>query len=98
VTLLLGALLVAGSVAALFAERGYLDLRRSKRELERRRKLLHAQVEKVRLLRNQVAALENDPTAVERVAREDLGLVRDGEVLFLLPAEEGDVPDPEARD
>lgn len=100
VTLVLGILFFAGLIAALFAERGYLDLRRNRRELVERQRALYELVEKVRVQRTQIAALENDPTAIERVAREDLTLARSGEVLLLLPRQEdpGDgtsVPDGE---
>jgi cell division protein FtsB len=86
---LLGTVFVAGSAAALFGERGYLDVRRSERRLEASREALYDQVETVRVLRNQVRALETRPMAVERVARERLGLVREGEIILLLPPEHG---------
>ena len=88
VSLLLGVLFVAGVIAALFAERGYLDLRRNRHELAEQKRELHRLVEHVRIQRTQIAALENDPSAIERVAREDLTLARAGEVLLLLPRQE----------
>ena len=39
-------------------------------------------------LRRQVRALADDPAALERVAREDLGLVRPDEVVIVLPPSE----------
>ena len=41
-------------------------------------------------LRHVLKLLESDPDFIERVAREDLGLVKPGEVVIPLPAEEGD--------
>lgn len=41
-------------------------------------------------LRGEIRALREDPRAVERVAREDLGLSRDGEIVFILEGESGD--------
>lgn len=41
-------------------------------------------------LREDIRALREDPRAVERVAREDLGLSRDGEIVFILEGESGD--------
>lgn len=41
-------------------------------------------------LRDDIRALREDPRAVERVAREDLGLSRDGEIVFILEGESGD--------
>jgi cell division protein FtsB len=40
---------------------------------------LRAEVE---LLRARADSLENDPAAVERLARERFGMIRDGEVLY----------------
>ena len=41
-------------------------------------------------LRQVLKLLEGDIDFIERVAREDLGLVKPGEVVIPLPAEEGD--------
>ena len=41
-------------------------------------------------LRHVLKLLEGDPDFIEKVAREDLGLVKPGEVVIPLPAEEGD--------
>ena len=37
----------------------------------------------VRSLRREVAALENDPRAIEKAARQELGLARPGEKVFV---------------
>lgn len=42
-------------------------------------------LENARLLR-EVRALQGDPAALERAAREELGFVRPGEIVFQLPA------------
>lgn len=41
-------------------------------------------------LRQVIKLLEGDIDFIERVAREDLGLVKPGEVVIPLPAEEGE--------
>jgi cell division protein FtsB len=38
-------------------------------------------------LRLEIRALREDPRAVERLAREDLGLSREGEIVFILEGE-----------
>ncbi len=89
--LVLGALvavIAATSLVAVFGEGGFLDVRRARHELDRHRAELWRQVDEIRRLRREVRALRDDPSAVERVAREDLGLVRPGEVVFLLPERE----------
>ena len=39
----------------------------------------------IEALRGRVARLRDDPTAVERIARDNLGLVRQTEVVFQFP-------------
>lgn len=39
----------------------------------------------VRQLQRQVRALKTDPSEVERIARDELGMVRDGEIVFQFP-------------
>jgi len=79
---------LAGCFIAAFGPSGYRDLRRSRRELTERQITLQRQIDAVRELRTQVRALEDDPAAVERIAREELGLVREGEITILLPRSE----------
>jgi cell division protein FtsB len=79
---------VGGSAAALVGSRGYLDVRRSREELA----LLKAETDKkqddVTLLKKEVDRLKSDPRALERIAREELGFARPGEVTILLPFDE----------
>lgn len=97
VMLLLGTVFVAGSAAALLAERGFMDLYRSKAELARQKELLRIQVEQVRSLRRQIDSLRHSPAATEKIAREQLGMVRNGEIVFLLPWDEDEFPAQEGR-
>ena len=87
----LGAVFVLGSALAVFGERGALDVWRSRRQLQRMERELRDRVERTRRLRLEVERLRDQPTATERLAREQLNLVREGEVLLLLPS--GGEPD-----
>jgi cell division protein FtsB len=49
------------------------------------------------LLRAEAIALENDYAVIERVARDQLGLVRPGEVIFQIETPRGAEPAPEAQ-
>ncbi|MDX1388930.1 MAG: septum formation initiator family protein, partial [Acidobacteriota bacterium] len=79
---------VSGTAAALFGERGYFDLRRTRVEEQSLQREVDEQLDRVRELKKQVRELKDDPTAIERIAREDLGFVREGEIHFLLPRED----------
>jgi cell division protein FtsB len=50
-------------------------------ESERAAELAQTQAE-IDSLQSVVAILESDPEAIERVAREDYGMIRDGEILY----------------
>ncbi len=43
-------------------------------------------------LRGEIRALREDPRAVERLAREDLGLSKEGEIVFILESESPENP------
>jgi cell division protein FtsB len=79
------AIFIAGSLAALFAERGLFDVRRKRAELAEKKAEVEELQARVNLLRAEVERLQSDPAASERIAREDLGYAADGEILILLP-------------
>jgi len=80
---------VGGLLALLIGERGYVDVRRSRAELRMLQHEVDEQLDVVRALKDEVQALQEDPTALERIAREELGLGRKGEIQFLLPRDSG---------
>jgi cell division protein FtsB len=44
--------------------------------------------ERIETLERRIQRLRRDPLLLERLAREELNLVREGEVVFMLPASE----------
>ena len=81
-------IVVAGLVAALVGERGFLDVRRSRAELRQLRRDVRQQFQDVRGLKEEVERLQHDPAALERYAREELGFGKEGEIQLLLPREQ----------
>jgi cell division protein FtsB len=76
--------LVALIVGALFGDRGLLHLMDQRRRAEvLAGEVADLQAENVRLA-GEIAALRTDPRAIERLAREELGMVRDDETVFLV--------------
>jgi cell division protein FtsB len=71
-------------VDALVGERGLVATTRARRQAAE----LQADVDRVRAeneqLRETAKRLINDPTAIELVAREKLGLIREGEILVIV--------------
>jgi cell division protein FtsB len=86
-------LLVAGYYAVQGGEYSLWDmlrLRRDRREAEARIAAVRAESDS---LRREVAGLERQDTAVERIAREQFGMVRDGELLYrFAPADSAKPP------
>jgi cell division protein FtsB len=74
-----------GAPVMIFSSQGLPRLRGLERELadvEQESAEIRRQVE---ALRGRVARLRDDPTAVERIARDELGFVRQSEVVFQFP-------------
>jgi cell division protein FtsB len=72
-------------LGALFGDRGYLRLLDKRDRADALvRDLEHLESENVRLA-SEIRALKSEPRAIERIAREQLGLARPGEKVFLLP-------------
>lgn len=76
-------------VLAFFGIKGYRDLKL----VQEREKALRAEIEaaqnRIQVLRDRVARIKNDPDTLEQYAREELGWVRDGDVVIVLPQENG---------
>jgi cell division protein FtsB len=43
--------------------------------------------QRIERLRDRIERIKNDPVTLERLAREDLGLVKPGDVVIVLPDE-----------
>ena len=76
------ALLATLSVFTVFGERGVLHLWRlwdEKTKLEERNFVLHNENES---LRERIDRIRHDDAYLEKIAREELGLVRPGEIIY----------------
>lgn len=80
-------LFVALVVGALIGDRGVLYLIDQQRRAEELRQELDALRTDNQRLSDEIAALRSDPRAIERIAREELGLARPGETVFILREE-----------
>jgi cell division protein FtsB len=80
-----GALLVLVLMHTLFGPYGYLSMRRSEREIEQLRQEIDRLDRENVQLSGEIRALQTDPAAIEKAAREEMGLARPGELIFRLP-------------
>ena len=77
---------LGGTAAAFFGDHGYLDVRRQRHRFNELKAIHAARVARVDALRHEIDRLKDDPSAIERIAREDLGYVAKDEITLLLPS------------
>jgi cell division protein FtsB len=80
----LGFVTVVLVVDALVGDRGLLDTLRARRQHAAIAAALAQKRQENARLRDDIRRLTEDPGAIESLAREQLGLIREGEVLFIL--------------
>lgn len=71
-------------VDALVGERGVVERMRARRQYQQEAASLEAMRRENAALRGKIERLRVDPSAIESVAREELGLIRPGELLFIV--------------
>ena len=69
---------------SLIGERGFAARARAADEYSKATRALRAMQNENAGLREQIRRLQSDPTTIEAVAREELGLIRPGEILFVM--------------
>jgi len=69
----------------VFGPHGFIAMRRTQKEIDE----IRAQIGKVndenKTLNDEVKSLKTDPKSIERIAREEMGLARPGEMIFKIP-------------
>ena len=91
-TVLLGIALALLLLQDIFGTHGLIAMRRSQREAKQVQKEISRLDDENRKLEDQVNGLKSDPAAIERIAREEMGLARPGEYIFKLPPKSPDAP------
>ncbi|MCY3545547.1 MAG: septum formation initiator family protein [Gemmatimonadetes bacterium] len=80
----LGLLAFAGYFAVFGGEYSALDARRARAELATRRAEVTVEERRIDSLQARIDSLRHNDEALERLARERYGLIRDGELLYRL--------------
>lgn len=88
---LLGLFVLALMVHDVFGTHGFLAMRRTRNEIEKVQNEIDRLNKENRQLADEVKALKTDPRYIEKIAREDLGLAKDGEVIIKIP--QGHLPE-----
>jgi cell division protein FtsB len=77
-------ILASSILNALFGDRGFIEMLKARQQLQAlEHEIRDTKVENQRLL-EEIRALKTSPLAIERLAREKLGLVKPGEVILLI--------------
>ena len=94
---LLGFLLLALVVHDIFGPHGYLAMRRTQQEIKK----VKADIEQLNKenvqLEDEVKDLKSDPRKIEKIARDELGLAKPGEVIIKIPQSQQLPADPASR-
>jgi cell division protein FtsB len=83
---ILGLALLALGIHDVFGAHGYLAMRRSEKQVEQLRGEIERLNHENQALAEHVNALKTDPDTIEKIAREEMGLAKPGEMIFKLPA------------
>jgi cell division protein FtsB len=79
-------LFAMAGVASLFVTgRATSELQQTRKRVESLRTEIHQLEKENARLRGEIESVKKSTFAVERIAREDLGMSRKGEVIYLLP-------------
>jgi cell division protein FtsB len=87
VTAIVAVVLVALAVAGL---KGWRDYQSARAHESRLRAEIAASEARIHVLERRINRLQDDPATLDRVAREELGLVRPDEVVIVLPEDRPD--------
>ncbi|PYQ18169.1 MAG: cell division protein FtsB [Acidobacteria bacterium] len=80
--------LIALVVGSFFGDRGFLRMVAQRERAESLRREIEMLRSENSRLAVEIVALKSDPRAIERLAREELGLARPGETVFSIREEE----------
>jgi cell division protein FtsB len=83
----------------VFGAHGIIAMRRTQKQIDQIRDQIGKITDENKSLSGQVTALKSDPKAIERIAREEMGLARPGEFIYKLPdsAKPGDPQNPQPK-
>jgi cell division protein FtsB len=82
---LIGLLVLVLVVHDIFGAHGYLAMRRTQQEIKKVTRDLDQLNKENSELEQEVRELKTDPHKIEKIARDELGLARPGEVIIKIP-------------
>ena len=89
---IMGLLLLGLAVQAVFGPTGQLEINRLEEEIESLVQEKETLESGNRQVMSEIESLKTDPAAIEKIAREELGLVREGEIKIVTKPDSQDSP------
>jgi cell division protein FtsB len=87
---ILGLTILALTIHDVFGPHGFLAMRRTQMEIKQFSADMQKLDQENQSLSDEVTSLKTDPRLIEKIAREDMGLAKPGELIFKLPATQDD--------
>ena len=94
---LLALLVLVMIVHDVFGTHGFLAMRRTQSEIKKVQSNLDQLTKENEALEQEVKDLKSDPRLIEKIARDELGLARPGEVIIRIPQGQGPQQNPAAK-
>jgi cell division protein FtsB len=91
---ILGLAILALTIHDVFGPHGFLAMRRTQQEIKQFSAEMQRLDKENQELSDQVTSLKTDPRMIERIAREEMGLAKPGELIFKLPGTQDDTTKP----
>jgi cell division protein FtsL len=85
---LLGLLVLVMIVHDVFGTHGFLAMRRTQNDIRKVKADIEALSKENAALAQEVKDLNSDPRLIEKIARDDLGLARPGEIIIRIPQDQ----------
>lgn len=79
-------------VFSAIGERGFVRLKKMVNQRDELKARVHALEQSNREISEQVGRLRDDPATIEHLARTELGMVREGETVYIISDRPGDQP------
>ena len=89
---IMGLLLLGLAVQAIFGPTGHLKMQRLEEENQSLTREKEALESGNRQVMGEIESLKTDPATIEKIAREELGLVREGEIKIVTKPDSQDSP------
>jgi cell division protein FtsB len=92
--IILGLAILALAIHDVFGPHGFLAMRNTQQTIKNYTAEMQKLDKENQALSDEVTSLKTDPRLIEKIAREDMGLAKPGELIFKLPAAQDDTTKP----